>query len=174
MANDRYTVFVPYYPMLITDTYEGYQVSTAEAEFASEKPDADRAFYPDFDMSFLWEDDDFSVEMVEGFRVLPENWRSSYYWAFDAVAELITSGAASAEDEEKVVMAYAEMQHEIYDRFAAQQEAVGGMTSEDASVYATADSAAMAQDAHMLALSLYDAVTGNATPSAETSGEASR
>ena len=153
MGDGKYTLFVPCYPMLITDTYEGYQISTATVEFVSEEPDAGLAYYP---------------YTEEGFRVLPENWRDSYYWAFDAVAELIVNGVVSEEDAEKAVMAYEELQQEIYVRFAEQQEAISDMTPEDVSEYVTADSAAMAQDAHMLALSLYDKLTEDVTDSEET------
>ena len=169
MGNDRYTVFVPCYPMLITDTWKGYQVSTATAEFASEEPDAGIAFYPDSSIVFLWGDDGFSTEMYEGFRVLPENWRESYYWAFDAVAELITSGYVSAEDEAYVVDSYADMQQGIYTAFTGQRLALADLPQEEWSSIATEDSAAMAQAAQELALTLYDELTADKSASGDAS-----
>ena len=40
-----YNVFVPYYPMLTTDTYAGYQVSAAPATFSQEEP-TEGVYYP--------------------------------------------------------------------------------------------------------------------------------
>ena len=168
MGNDRYTVFVPHYPMLITDTWEGYRVSTATAGFASGEPEDGRDGYPDSQTVFLW-DEELKIEEIEGYRILPEDWRSSCYWCFDAVAELITSGAVSAEGEALVTESYAAMQRSIYDRFAAQQEALAGMAPAEASAFATEDSAAMARDAQALALELYDTLTAGAAASGEPS-----
>lgn len=152
MGNDRYTVFVPYYPMLITDTYEAYQVSTAAAEFTTEEPTDGSAYYPSEDRD--WETGD----TISGFTVLPENWEDSYYWSFDAVAEQLVYGDTTEEDEALVVDSYAELQQAIYVHFAAQQEAIASMDEEEASAYATEDSALMAESAHALAQSLYQAI----------------
>ncbi len=167
MGNDRYTLFVPHFPMLITDTYEGYRVSTAAADFASDEPDAGRAYYPDSQVAFLWDGESFGIEENAGFRVLPENWRDSVYWAFDAVAELITSGAASEEDEALVVEAYADAQQGIYTVFTGQRLAMHDTQPADRPALATEGSAAMARDAHRLALSLYDTLTADASGSGE-------
>ena len=181
MGNDRYTVFVPCFPMLITDTWEGYRVSTAPAEFASEEPEEGRGAYAASTTVFLWDEEKgMDIQTYEGFRVLPENWRSSYYWCFDAVAELITSGAVSAEDEALVVESYAELQGSILDDFAAQRLALQDLLPVERPDPATEGSAAMARAAQELALSMYDALTGGGTPSGEAlsgeapSGEASR
>ena len=39
MDDGRYNVFVPYYPMLTTDTYAGYQLSTVVATYEAELPE---------------------------------------------------------------------------------------------------------------------------------------
>ena len=175
MGNDRYTVFVPCFPMLITDTWEGYRVSTAQAEFASGEPEEGRDAYPASTTVFLWDEEKgMSFLEYEGFRVLPENWRSSYYWCFDAVAELITSGAVSAEDEALVLESYAELQHSIFDSFADQRLAMNDLLPEDRPALATERSAALAREAQELALALYDTLTADRTsPGEAASGEAS-
>ena len=175
MGNDRYTVFVPYYPMLITDTWEGYRVSTAQAEFASGEPEEGRDYYSDSTTVFLWDEEKgMDVQTYEGFRILPENWRSSYYWCFDAVAERIVSGAVSAEDEALVLESYAELQRSILDSFTSRRPAMYDVLPEDRPGLATEDSAAMAREAQELALSLYDTLTAGGTSSGEASGGASR
>lgn len=45
MNNASMSAFVPYYPMLTTDTYAGYQLSTAEAVFTEEEPAGAEVYY---------------------------------------------------------------------------------------------------------------------------------
>ncbi|MCD8323015.1 MAG: C69 family dipeptidase [Oscillospiraceae bacterium] len=152
MANDQYSVFVPCYPMLITDTYAAYQVSTATMEFVTEEPEDGSTYYP-YDRT-----DRSTGETISGFRVLPENWADSYYWCFDAVANFLLYDDATEEDEALVLESYDQLQEAIYIHFAAQQGAIADMDEEEASAYATEDSALMAQSAHELAYALYQAV----------------
>ena len=84
MDNAGWSPFVPYYPMLTTDTYEGYQLSTEEAVFTEEEP-ADADIYYATTTTVRTEE---GRETVEGFRALPANWADSMYWTFDALSNL--------------------------------------------------------------------------------------
>ena len=75
MDDAAYSVFVPYYPMLTTDTYAAYQLSTLPATFSEEEPADGPVYYA----STTTERTEEGRETVEGFRVLPENWADSMY-----------------------------------------------------------------------------------------------
>ena len=155
MANDIYTIFAPAYPMLINDTYEGYQVSTPGIEFVTEEPADDADYYPYEE--FNWMTD----ETTSGYRVLPAEWRSSIYWAFDAVANFIVYGDSTEADEQFVLDNYAAAQNDIYTQFAATQAAIGDMSGDELRDFLTEDAAAHASYAHETALAVYDYITAD-------------
>ncbi len=78
------SVFVPYYPMLTTDVYEGYKLSTAEASFVTEAPESG-VYYPTTKTMRV----DGERKAVDGFMVLPENWADSIYWVTDALSNTV-------------------------------------------------------------------------------------
>ena len=124
-----YNVFVPYYPMLTTDTYEGYQLSTATAVFTQEEP-TEGVYYP---TTARIRNEEGERVTVEGFKSFPENWADSYYWTFDALSNLCMNGAT----EEEILTVEAELaklQSDCYDAYAALQTAAAG---EDASAACT-------------------------------------
>lgn len=146
VGNMGYNVFVPYYPMLLDDIYEGYQVSTAVAERVStteEKPEGFCTYAE-------------NGRTGESFYVVyPENWRDSYYFTFEGLggtmlyAEQIYGAAVSDEVKQEVLDSLANLQQEIYAEFDAMDPAD-----------TTEVGKAMAEKAQKLGLELIDKVIG--------------
>ena len=108
-----YNVFVPYYPMLLTDSkdmYEGYQATLPAVQNVSELPDSDNAFY--------------LAGRRGGFVVYPEGWRDSYYFSFEGLggyiadAEKLTGTAISDADKKLVQDKMTALQNEFNETFA--------------------------------------------------------
>ena len=155
MDNAGWSPFVPYYPMLTTDTYEGYQLSTEEAVFTGEEP-ADADIYYATTTTVRTEE---GRETVEGFRALPANWADSMYWTFDALSNLVEFGNLSDEQIAEIDAQIANMQQQCYDAYAQMQTAVAEAESEEAAAEAvTAISAGAAQTVHAAAVELVNAV----------------
>ncbi len=147
MNDAAINVFVPYYPMLTTDTDVSYQLSTAEAEFSQEAP-AEGVYYPTTVNMRV----DGQRVAVEGFMALPENWADSMYWSFDALSNLISyvypDDAASA----AAIDALAQKQAEINTAFNALKASITGAA--DPAAEATQFSMDLAHQVHLLAVEL--------------------
>ena len=170
MDDAGYSVFVPYYPMLTTDTYAGYQVSTLPSEFTENDPGlvqpspqlsaaapaATEVYYPTTTTVRTEE----GRETVEGFCVLPEDWADSMYWSLDALSNLVLSGGASEEQIADVNAKLAEAQQDCYDAFAEMQAAVSEAADEAAAQEAaTSISAEAAANVHAVAVELVNGLT---------------
>ena len=165
MDDAGYSVFVPYYPMLTTDTYAGYQVSTLPSEFTENDPGlaqpspqlnaaapADAKVYYPTTTTVRTEE---GRETVEGFCVLPEDWADSMYWSLDALSNLVLSGGASEEQIADVNAKLAEAQQQCYDAFAEMQAAVSEAADEAAAQEAaTSISEEAAANVHAVAVEL--------------------
>ena len=136
-------VFVPYYPMLLTDSkdmYEGYQVSLPAVQKVAERPADANAF--------------FVNDKKGGFAVYPEGWRNSYYFSFEGLggyiadAEAITGTAVSAADKQYVQDKMTALQNEFNETFAKVELK-----------NATETSRQMAAKAHATALAMIDYLT---------------
>lgn len=139
-----YNAFVPYYPLLTTDTADCYKVSPATVTQSDEAP-AEGAYY----------------QTDKGYIVYPENWTDSYYGALDALANLLTYGDASDADKADVKAAYAELQQEIFADFDAMKAAVAAAdTTQAKQAAATEASKAMAEKVHEKTLALYEGLMG--------------
>lgn len=79
MANCRYNVFVPFYPMLTTEVHPSLKTGQAFPEHVSEEPAAG-TYFPSLSEA--------------GFVVYPEGWEESFYWNFAVLNHM------AAEDEE--------------------------------------------------------------------------
>ena len=147
MDDACYSVFVPYYPMLTTDTYAGYKLSTLPAEFTEEEnADAEISY-----ATTKYKRDENSERVpVEGYVALPENWADSMYWTFDALSNLIEAGKA---DEAKLAEISAALDALQQDCYAAYDE----LKSADAQA-ATEISAAAAAKVHAAAVELVNAI----------------
>ena len=172
MDDAGYSVFVPYYPMLTTDTYAAYQVSTLPSEFTQDDPaavtlpspqlnggaqpspelaESDVLYYPTTSTVRTEE----GRETVEGFCVLPENWADSMYWSLDALSNLVEFGGATEEQVANVNAKLAEAQQQCYDAFAEMQAAVSEAADEAAAQEAaTSISEEAAANVHAVAVEL--------------------
>lgn len=141
MDDAGWSVFVPYYPMLTTDTYAGYQLSTAAAVFSEEEP-VDGLYYATTATQYT----DEGRVSVEGFRTLPENWADSMYWSADALSNLVTSAELSEDKIAEIEAGLAGLQQQCYDAYAELQAAVAAAESDEAAAEAatkiSADAAA--------------------------------
>ena len=122
MDNGCYNVFVPYYPMLTTDTYAGYKVSTAKAAFVQEQP-TEGVYYP---TTGNIRNEAGERVKVDGFKVLPANWADSYYWSFDALSNLADFSGLTEDQLAAIDAKLAELQQKAYDSYAALQTAAAG------------------------------------------------
>ncbi len=143
VGNMSNNVFVPYYPMLLTDSkdmYEGYQVSLPAVQKVAERPADANAF--------------FVNDKKGGFAVYPEGWRDSYYFSFEGLggyiadAETITGTAVSAADKQYVQDKMTALQNEFNETFAKVELK-----------NATETSRQMAAKAHATALAMIDYLT---------------
>lgn len=143
VGNMSNNVFVPYYPMLLTDSkdmYEGYQATLPAVQKVAERPADANAFY---------------VKDRGGkFAVYPEGWRDSYYFSFEGLggyiadAEKLTGTAISDADKKLVQDKMTALQNEFNKTFA-------NVTTANA----TETSRQMAAKAHATALAMIDYLT---------------
>ena len=114
MDDDCLSVFVPYYPMLTTDTYAAYQVSTVAAEFVTEEP-TEGVYYA---ATKNKRNENGERVAVEGFTVLPSDWADSVYWCFDALSNLYEYGTLTDDQKAEIKDTLAALQQDCYDTFA--------------------------------------------------------
>lgn len=129
-----YNVFIPYYPLLLTETYEGYRAAVGEAGKVQEKP-ASGMYYKT------------TNRQSESYYVsFPKDWETSYYWCFDALNNYIAYADTPVSDEDKayVLAELKELQNEIYEKFKAAENPQDANTA----------MSKMAEDAHKTALRL--------------------
>ncbi len=110
MDDGCWSVFVPYYPMLTTDTYAAYKLGTEPAAFVQEQP-AEGLYYA---AKGRVRDAEGNRVTVEGFKVLPANWADSMYWTFDALSNLCEFGNVSDEQKASIEAKLAELQQQAY------------------------------------------------------------
>ncbi len=156
MDDAALSVFVPYYPMLTTKTYAGYQVSTDEAVFTEEEPaDAD-VYYPTTKSK---RNENGERVQVEGFCALPADWADSCYWTMDALSNLYEAGDLNAEEKAKIDAELADLQAQAYDVFDNMKAAVAAADSDEAkAAAATAASEEMAAKVHAACVALVNEV----------------
>lgn len=145
MDDAALSVFVPYYPMLTTDTYAGYQLSTAAADFVEAQPESG-VYYATTKNK---RNENGERVKVEGFCVLPENWADSVYWTMDALSNLYEYGTLTDEEKAQVETTLADLQaecYEVYNQLKADPD------------NATAISAAAAQKVHEACVALVNSV----------------
>ncbi len=145
VGNMSNNVFVPCYPMLLDDIYEGYQTSTPVVTKSQEKPEG------------------FASWDGKQYVVYPENWRESYYFTFEGLggyiqyAEQIDGAPVSDADKQYVRGSLDELQREFYDDFATMNEL---QNSGNPRALATENCMELASRAHEKGLELVDYVTG--------------
>lgn len=136
MDDGCYSVFVPYFPMLTTDTYEGYKVSTLPAEFTEEAPaDAEISYAA----TKYKRAEDGSRVAVEGYRALPADWADSCYWSLDALSNLIEAGHADDEQLAAINAKLDELQAQCYAACDELKSAVAAADSDEAAAQAATE-----------------------------------
>ncbi len=138
------TVYVPYYPMLTTDVDASYKVSTAEAAFVTEAPESG-LYYP---ATVNQRDKDGNRIAVDGFKVFPDNWADSMYWAFDVLSNLLLTAELDDAQVAAVYDAVYAKQAEINSAFDAVKVDLADAAA------ATAWSMDMAAQVHQFAVDL--------------------
>ena len=109
MGNNFHNVFIPGYPMLMTDTWSGYQMGLESVEVVTEKPDhAD--YYEMKGVHYMINElKDRSGE----YHVYPKEWDTSYRATFIALANALDFGQAEEEQAERADRCLADRQQEL-------------------------------------------------------------
>lgn len=153
MNHCGYNVFVPYYPMLTTELYEGYGVGTPVAQFVTTEP-AQGLYYATTQSSWAQNDaGEWYRVYTDGYMVFPEGWEESLFWCFDVLSNYIESMDDSCAD--YVLNRFDSLQNQFYDELAA----LDLSDPKTAASVATEASKDMAKRAHELALELAKYVT---------------
>ena len=139
MDNTAYNVFVPSYPMLLTDTWEGYKVQLGYPDITDEKPDEGDYYYLDGE-----------------YHVHPAGWEKSYIATFSAMTNLLVYGNLDGKQFAKAQEQLLNLQGDFETRFVELQEEIKAEPSRQAreEIMTNADME-MAKEAHDLALSIY-------------------
>ncbi len=150
MSHGAYNVFIPNYPLLMDQTYEGYRYPAGEAT-------KDVAGNPD---SGLY----YRTSGTGKYTVLPENWEKSFYWCFDGLSNYILysqydAGAVSSDEIQDVLGRFKALQETIYTGFDVLNENldnldVTGSDKAAAKTAVTEYASDMAEQTHTLALEL--------------------
>lgn len=157
VGNMSNNVFVPCYPMLIDDIYDGYQVSTAEATFSTERPAG-------FCMpASSWaQDAEGNWQRVSGYKAYPSNWKDSFYFTFEGLggyiqyAEQLTGVALKDEAKAYVKEQLVKLQNAIYNEFVT----VDALNSAaDARALATENLDKLAAKTHKVGVELVNYIT---------------
>lgn len=155
MDNASCTPFVPYYPMLTTETYAAYQLTTDSAAFTEEEPTEAEIYYATTKNRWV----EGERVAVEGFTALPENWAESFYWTFDALSNLYESGNLTDEQKATVDEKIAEMQNQCYEAYAELQQTVAAAESDEAAAAAATEiSSKTAEAVHTTAVELVNTI----------------
>ena len=143
--DDVYNAFVPYYPMLTTDTADVYKVSVHTVTRSDEQP-TEGVWYQD----------------AKGrYYTYPDDWTDSFYGVRDALSNLLTYGSngnqVTAKDQVAAKASYAALQQEIMADYADMKAAVAAAdTLEAKQAAATNASNAMSQKVYNTTLKMYN------------------
>lgn len=152
MANNCYNVFIPGYPVLMTDTWSGYKVGLKPVEITDRKPD--HADY--YEMRGIH----YCINELKNrsgeYHIYPEGWDSSYRGTFVALSNLLYFGQV---DEDKIEFAESrlkELQQKLIQEFPAlTQKLAAEPDLQKRSEIMTGAHMKMSEEAHHLALKLY-------------------
>ena len=184
MDNNQYTVFVPDYPVLMTDTWKGYRTGLPLVQLAAQDPEFWREYVdpdvyeiekldgkkPDtrdcYQMAGVWYCLYLNRDWTGLWHILPEGWEKSYSAVFSALSNRLTFMNSGEEAIAMVQERFAAMQQDFEKRFddlTTRLKAEKDLAARQET--ATAESSRMAEEAQGLALSLYrHIVYGEALP----------
>lgn len=161
MDHGAYGVSIPYYPMLLNDTYEGYKVGDmvsatfVQAASPDELPEGSTGYYPS---TGKITNEEGKRVTVDGYKVLPTGWEDSYYWCFDLVSNYALSSDCSEKTNKVILGNYAILQESIYKIFDGMEATIPHLVEtnyEAARAKATAIGTETAKVAHKTALTQY-------------------
>lgn len=139
MDNCTYNVFVPSYPMLLTDTWEGYKVQLDETVITEEKPDKGDYYLNDGE-----------------YHIHPDGWDKSYIGTLSALTNLLTYGDLSDQEIALAEDNLQALQGEFVSRFdELSTEIKAESSTETREEIMTEADKEMAAQVHDLALALY-------------------
>ena len=177
MDNNQFNVFVPDYPVLMTDTWKGYQVSlpvvklltkdleswegfieeelgalSEAGKLEGEKPDTKDAYEMKGVHYALY----FFKDYTDLWHVFQDGWEKSYCATFSALSNYLTYMDLGEEAVALTKKCFAEMQQDFKTRF----EALSVQLREETDLtlrqeIATRETSRMAEEAHELARALY-------------------
>ncbi|MER2057074.1 MAG: hypothetical protein ABTB30_17450, partial [Clostridia bacterium] len=182
MDNNQYNVFVPDYPMLMTDTWKGYRTRLQPVRLMAQDPEFWQQFIDGFEIEKLDGDtpDTADCYQMAGvwyccflnrdwtglWHVLPEGWENSYSAVFSALSNRLTFMDPGEEAITLVKDRFAALQQVFETRFSdltTRLKAEKDLTARQE--IATGESSRMAEEAQDLALALYrHIVYGEALP----------
>ena len=139
MDNCTYNVFVPSYPMLLTDTWEGYKVQLDETIITEKKPDKGDYYLNDGE-----------------YHIHPDGWDKSYIGTLSALTNLLTYGDLSDQEIALAEDNLQALQGEFVSRFdELSTEIKAESSTETREEIMTEADKEMAAQVHDLALALY-------------------
>ncbi len=140
-----YNAFVPYYPILTTDTADVYKVSPGKVVRSDEQP-----------TKGVWYKD-----QKGRYFTYPDDWTDSFYGARDALSNLLTYGNVTEKDKTAVKAVYASLQESIMDDFADMKAAVAAADSLEAKqAAATSASNDMSEKVYNTTVTMYKMLQG--------------
>lgn len=143
MDDLRYNVYIPCYPMLLTDTWEGFKISVGEIEVLDEQPESGDYYETD-----------------GHYYVYPEGWESSYFWTMNALSNKMSYSEVSAEDQVLVTKNLARLQEAFEQEFETISADIAREESFEVRQSLMTDAAIeMSKEVHDLALALYRYLT---------------
>lgn len=172
MDNCQYTVFVPGYPVLLTDTWEGYKTGLPLTELMAKDPGAWEDLDLEQPLSALTSDKPETKDCYEMkgiyfalydirdwsglWHVFPEGWEKSYSATFSALSNYLTYMDPGEEAIELAKSRLASLQQKLVSRFDAITNLLMEETDpETRQEIMTREHMEMAEEAHSLALALY-------------------
>ena len=182
MDNNQYNVFVPGYPVLMTDTWKGYRTGLQLTRLAAQDPEFWQQFVEEYEVEKLdgeMPDTEDCYQMAGVYycchlnrdwtglwHILPEGWEQSYSAVLSALSNRLTFMNPGVEAIAMVKERFAALQQEFEGRFAeltTRLKAEKDLTARQKIV--TEESSRMAEKVQNLALALYRYIVyGEALP----------
>jgi dipeptidase len=113
MGNNAHNVFIPGYPMLMTDTWSGYQLGLPQVTITDKKPDSGDYY----EMDGIYYNINSLTDRSGEYHVYPEGWDHSYRGTFIALANALDFLQGEEEKETFAETSLAELQQKYISAF---------------------------------------------------------
>ena len=152
MGNNAHNVFIPGYPMLMTDTWSGYKVGLPSVEITEEEPDLGEYY----EMAGIYYNINSLKDRSGEYHVYPEGWDQSYRSTFIALANALEFLPGEEEKESFADRCLAELQQKYIAAFPGLTARLAAQSDLQArEEIMTREHMQMSEEAHSLALKLY-------------------